>query len=93
MRVLLCFVWAMLLAWLPVIHHHPMPASPASPGPSDQSCTLCVVFAGIDIDGFTPSIDAPPLPQIASIRTTGLLLVSQTARVSVDGRAPPSSSL
>jgi len=92
MRVLLCLVWAMLLAWLPVVHHHPMPASAASPGPSDQSCTLCVVLAGMDLDGYTPSLGAPPLLSSLIVRSTGLP-VSQAADTPVDGRAPPTRSI
>lgn len=91
-RVLLCLVSAVLLALLPVIHHHQAPAKAVPAGQSDQSCTLCAVFAGMAVDGVIPSIAIPVLLP-TQIAQSPAPLVFEVADLSVDGRAPPQRSV
>ena len=87
-RVLLCLVSVVLLALLPVVHHHQAPSKAAPAGQSDQSCTLCAVFAGMAVDGSIPSIATPTLIPSLLVQSSGLL-VFEVADLCVDGRAPP----
>ena len=87
-RVLLCLASVVLLALLPVIHHHPAPTKAAPAGQSDQSCTLCAVFSGMAVDGVIPSIATPTLLP-TQLAQSPVLVVFEVADLCVDGRAPP----
>jgi len=87
-RVLLCLASVILLACLPVFHHHPAPTKAAPVGQSDQSCTLCAVFAGISVDGVVPDVDIPPCPTLLSTMSVDTP-ISHAGATCADGRAPP----
>ena len=91
-RVFLCLVSAILLVWLPVVHHHQVPTKARSEMPADQSCTLCASLTGMDVDGTIPAVESPYLPTPHLIHNE-VLVICRGAITSVDGRAPPSSTV
>lgn len=91
-RVLVCLVSAILLVWLPVIHHHQVPVKGGSEMPADQSCTLCATLTGMDVNGSIPAVDAPFLSTpCQSHNADPLICLGSTS--SVDGRAPPTQTV